>query len=183
MKNTLAKTIGGAALAILLLAISAQIWVSAQDISSEQTETQKQAKIQKSDDFFDDSDARSLEGSWSATVTFRNCQTGAALGPAFPSMNTFMQGGTMQEFGVASGFLRGPGHGVWKHDAGRFFLNTFQFFRFNPDNTPNGRVVARRQIELLSDFEYTATNRNEFYNNAGNLVGQGCATETGTRFQ
>ncbi len=184
MKTTLAKTIGTTALAILMTVIFAQIRVTAQDIyDTEQTETQKQAKIQKPDGVFDNSGARALEGSWNATVTFRNCQTGAALGPSFPAMNTFMQGGTMQEFGVASGFLRGPGHGVWSYENGRFFLNAFQFFRFNADNTPNGRVVVRRQIEVILGFRYTATNRTEFYDNNGNLVGQGCATETATRFE
>lgn len=184
MKTTLAKTIGTTALAILMTVMFAQIRVSAQDIfDNEQTETQKQTKIQKPDDFFGDIGARSLEGSWSGTATFRNCRTGAALGPSFSTMNTFMQGGTMQEFGVASGFLRGPGHGVWSHNVGRFFLNSFQFFRFNADNTPNGRVVARKQIELTSGFNYTADTRTEFYDNNGNLVGQGCATETATRFQ
>lgn len=190
MKNTFLKTIGTAALAILMTVIFSQIRVSAQEIfDNEQTETQKPVETQKPESFFRDNGARSLEGSWNSTVTFRNCQTGAALA-TFPAMNTFMRGGTMQEFGVASGFLRGPGHGVWSHDAGRFFLNAFQFFRFNADNTPNGRVVARKQIEVLSRNQievllssYTATTRIEFYNNDGNLVGQGCATETATRFQ
>lgn len=185
MKNTLVKTISTAALAILMTVIFAQIRVSAQDIfDNEQTETQKQVEeTQNSENSFGGVDARSLEGSWNSTATFRNCRTSAALGPSFPAMNTFMQGGTMQEFGVASGFLRGPGHGVWSYENGRYFLSDFQFFRFNADNTPNGRVVVRRQIYVTSGFYYTATSRIEFYDNNGNLVGQGCATETATRFQ
>lgn len=183
MKNTFLKTTGTAALAILMMVIVAQVRVSAQDIyDTEQTETKKQVETQKTESFLREPGARSLEGSWSATVTFRNCQTGAALGPSFPAMDTFMQGGTMQEFGVAAGFLRSQGHGVWSHENGRYFSSAYQFFRFNPDNTPNGRVVARKQIEVLFD-RYTATARTEFYDNNGNLFMQGCATETATRFQ
>jgi hypothetical protein len=41
-----------------------------------------------------------------------NCATGAI----FPRMNTFMQGGTMQEFSAfVAPSLRGPGQGVWNH--------------------------------------------------------------------
>jgi len=179
MKNTFLKTIG-TALAILMLAIFAQVRVSAQDVVNEEKNGEQTEGI-----LFDSRgrNPRDLEGSWDSQATFRNCQTGEAIRPPFPTMNTFMQGGTMQEFGVGSGLFRGPGHGVWSFEGGRLYSNNFQFFRFNPDGTPAGRVIVRKQIEFRPSNSYIATSRTEFYDNNGNLFMRGCATETATRFQ
>ena len=179
MKNTFLKTIG-TALAILMLAIFAQVRVSAQDVVNEEKNGEQTEGV-----LFDSrgENPRGLEGSWDSQATFINCQTGAALRPPFPAMNTFMQGGTMQEFGVGSGLFRGPGHGVWNYEGGRNFSSSFQFFRFNPDGTPNGKVIVRRQIEFRPGNSYIAASRTEFYDNNNNLFMRGCATETGTRFQ
>lgn len=179
MKNTFLKTIGTAALAFSMLAMFAQIPVPAQDIIIEEKSDQ-----QMEGGFFPTrGNARDLEGSWDAQVTFRNCQTGAALRPPFPSMQTYIQGGTMQEFGIGSGLLRGPGHGVWSHLGGLRYSNNFQFFRFNPDGTFAGKVISRRQIELRPSNGYVATAATEFYDVNDNLFMRGCATETGTRFE
>ncbi len=169
MKKTFLKTISGAALAILMLAVFAQIQVSAQQEPPEDSTKRNLAQA--------------LEGSWDSQVTLLNCQTGAAL-RTFPAMNTFMSGGTMQEFGVGSGLLRGPGHGVWNYQSGRLFSNTFQFFRFNADGTFAGKQIVRRQIEVSRFRErFTATSAVEIYNPGGVLIATGCGTETATRFE
>ncbi len=173
MKNTLLKTIGAAALAILMLAMVAQVWVSAQNRISERG-------IQE--DLSQSGGAKTLEGSWSVQVTIRNCQTNAALA-TFPAMNTFMQGGTMQEFSAGSSFLRGPGHGVWNYEFGRQFAFAFQFFRFNADGTYAGVTKARRQVVLTTDNSYNGNALIEIYNTGGILVATACATETATRFE
>jgi len=179
MKNTFLKTIGATALAILMLTALTQILVSAQeDIIDETPGARTQIESFSPHDI-----SRGLEGSWDSQATFINCQTGAALRPPFPAMNTFMQGGTMQEFGVGSGLFRGPGHGVWNYEGGRNFSSSFQFFRFNPDGTPNGKVIVRRQIEFRPGNSYIAASRTEFYDNNNNLFMRGCATEIGTRFE
>jgi len=167
MKNTFLKTISGAALAIFMLAMFAQVQVSAQILQE-----------------VPPGQSRDLEGSWTTQVTFRNCQTGAAI-RTFPAMNTFMRGGTMQEFGVGSAPLtRGPGHGVWSHQSGQRYSSNFQFFRFNADGTFAQTVRVRRQIELSqSGNNYTATATSEVFDTTGNLVMTGCATEVGTRFE
>lgn len=127
--------------------------------------------------------ARALEGSWSSIVTFRVCQTGAAI-RSFPSMNTFSQGGTMQEYGVGSGLLRGPGHGVWSYEGDGTFKSAFQFFRYNADGTDAGRAVGRRLMEVdASGNNYISTNTTDFYSPAGVFQFSGCATEVGTRFE
>jgi hypothetical protein len=96
MKNTFLKTIG-TMLAILMLAMFAQISASAQDKNNKEesnvrTEENLSAQRENND--------RKLEGSWNIQVTRRNCQTGEAL-VTFPTMTTFMSGGTMQDYGVA----------------------------------------------------------------------------------
>jgi len=175
MKNILLKTIGKAALGILMLAVFAPIWVSAQDNGIE---------VQNLEELSDQRGIeRDLEGSWNTQVTIRNCETGAAIA-SFPAMNTFMRGGTMQEFSVGSGLLRGPGHGVWNHQSGRRFSYAFQFFRFNADGTYAGLTRARRQVELSrSGNSYNASATIEIINTGGVVVATACATEVGTRFE
>jgi len=75
MKKQILKAIGGAALAILVLAVFAQVWVSAQAQSGNE---------------------QGLIGSWDVQVTIRDCQTGTEFF-SFPATNTYNQGGTMQE--------------------------------------------------------------------------------------
>lgn len=179
MKNTFLKVIGAALLAVLTLTICTQISAFTQE-SFKQDQNGGLTKIESSSP---NDAARALEGSWTASVTFRNCRTGAALSPAFASMNTYIQGGTMQEFGVASGLFRSPAHGVWNYAGGFTFLNSYQFFRFNPDGTYFERVVVRKQLELHQENVFNATSSIEFYDTNGNLLRRGCATETGTRFQ
>lgn len=179
MKNTFLKTIGGTMLAILMSAAFAQISAFAQDNLNEEknsAQTQVDASAQRGA-------ARALEGSWTAQVTIRNCQTGAAI-ISFPAMNTFMRGGTMIEAGSSSSNLRVAGHGVWSHRSGRTFSTAFQFFRFNADGTYAGIQRVRRQIEVSrfgSSFDATATF--EIFNPSGVLIATGCATETAARFE
>ena len=65
MKNIFVKTIGAAALAILMLIGFAQIWVSAQE-NKDSAET------------LSTKNEKGLVGSWNVQVTIRDCQTGAA---------------------------------------------------------------------------------------------------------
>lgn len=183
MKKTILKTIGGAALAILMLAIFAQVWVSAQDSNSE---VQSDGKIQ-GNSLGRRADTQDLEGSWDVQVTIRNCQTGAVL-RAFPAMNTYMRGGTLHEFGIGSGLLRGPGHGTWIFQSEEYLTNryssSFQFFRFNADGTYAGKQINRRQIDVNRyESGFTATSTTEIFNASGVLIATGCATETGRRFE
>jgi len=169
MKKTFLKTISGTALAILMLAVFAQTRVSAQQNLPEDL-----TKVGLS---------QALEGSWSVQITILNCQTGATVA-TFPAMNTFMQGGTMQEFSAGSSFLRGPGHGVWSYESGNRFSYSFQFFRFNADGSYAGVTRGRRLVEM-SRFRnrYSATSSIEVFNPAGIQVATACATETATRFE
>ena len=91
MRKIFLKTIVGMALAVLLMAMFAPIWVSGQ------------------------SGGGRLEGTWDVQVTIRNCQTGAEI-RHFASLTVFMSGGTMLD--STSGIpqaLKTPGQGVWSH--------------------------------------------------------------------
>jgi len=162
MKNTFLKTIGTATLAILMTAIFAQISVSAQD------------KI------------ITLEGSWNHQIMRRNCLTGEVLGTA-PAMLTFMQGGTMMEFGTQGPpSMRGSGQGVWR-SVSEFhpqYTSVFQFFRFNADGTYAGRQIVRQQIELNPDGNsYTASATAQVLDVNGNVIQNNCSTGTATRVE
>jgi hypothetical protein len=168
MKKQILKAIGGALLAILMLAVFAQVWVSAQNKGNESLQNDNE---------------QSLVGSWNVRVTIRDCQTGAAL-VNFPAMITFNQGGTMQETANnPDPLLRLPGHGVWRHQRGRRYSAAFQFFRFNPDGTFAGRNVIRTTVSLgQSGDEYTTTDTVGVFDANGNLIVTACASSTATRF-
>lgn len=167
MKNTYVKTIGATALAILMLAVFAQVWVSAQNNKSESSQNEQ-----------------GLVGSWDIQITIRDCGSGAAL-VSFPTMMTFNQGGTMQETANdATPLLRLPGHGIWSHQRGNTYTRAFHFFRYNPDGTFAGTTKITGHLELdRRSNTVSGTSTFQFLDPNGNVVGSGCATEAGTRFE
>lgn len=179
MKNTPLKVIGGAALAILLSAVFAAVWVSAQD---------KDYEEQSDDQTQEDSSRRRgnarLEGTWDAQVTIRNCQTGAAI-RTFPSIGTFMSGGTFLD--STSGTpqaMKTPGHGVWSHISGRTYLFKFKSFTFDPSGNPTGWTIITHEATLNRHAtEYESAGTAEVYNPTGTLIFTGCSTTTATRFE
>lgn len=174
MNNSFLTKIAHVGLAVLISAVIAQTVALAQD--------ERTIDSAMTDERF--GYARDLEGTWNAQVTFRNCLNGTPL-MSFTTLNTFMRGGTMMHSSASvAPVLRGTGHGVWEHENGRNYTFAVQFFRFNADGTYAGYTIGRRQT-TLSRFgsSYTATVAIEHYSPAGVLVGTGCATETGARFQ
>ncbi len=180
MKNTFLKTIGGAALTILMLTMFAQVRVSAQDTNNED-----QSNEQTQEDLFGRrGNDKKLEGTWDIQVTRRNCQTGAAIA-TFASIETFMSGGTMLDTTSAgSPALITPGHGVWSHAGGRNYRFKFKAFQFDASGNFTGWIIVSHQPNLNSranKFESTGTS--EFYNAQGVLLFTGCSTVTATRFE
>ena len=169
MKSTLSKTVGAAALAILMLAVFAQVWVSAQDNDNESLRSRNK---------------QGLVGSWNLVVSLRDCETGTVL-VSFPAMDTYNQGGTTQQTAIPEpGFTLLPGHGVWSHQTGRRYSGAFQFFILNPDGTLARRTIVRSAISLGRDGNsYTSTDTAEVLNANGDLLFRGCSTTTATRFQ
>ena len=163
MKKQIAKAIGVASLAMLVLAVLAQVGAFAQ--------------VQKGNE-------QGLVGSWDLQVTLRDCDTGTAL-VSFPAMNTYNQGGTTQQSAVPNPQFRDlPGHGAWHHQTGRDYLGAFQFFSLNLDGTFAGRVIVRSAITLgKGGNDYTSTDTAEVFAPNGILITRGCSTSTATRFE
>lgn len=163
MKKRILKAIGGASLAILMLATFTQVWASAQGQSGNQ---------------------KGLVGSWNLVVSLRDCETGTVF-VSFPAMNTYNQGGTTQQAAIPEpGATALPGHGVWSHQTGRDYSGAFQFFSLNLDGTFAAKVIVRSAISLGQDgSSYTSTDTAEILNANGDLLFRACSTSTATRFQ
>lgn len=182
MRKTLLKTISGMALAILLALTLSQVPVTGQDATEHQPQEAEETQMQESSER--SARARELEGTWRVQVTFRNCQTGDPI-ITFPSLLSYARGGVMVE--TTSGIspaLRYPGQGVWRHKGGRRYAAAFMFFRFNPDGSFAGTQKITQDIKLSRDgneLEITATF--EVLDTSGTVIGTGCVTTTGTRFE
>ncbi len=166
MKKHILKTIGGVSLVILAVSFLGHAWVSGQETKG---------------------NGRTLEGSWDAQVTARDCETGAPIPfiPVFPALMTYEQGGTMQQTDLgAPGQVRLPGHGVWEKRFGGRYSAAFRYLRFAPDRTYLGMNVIRSSISVSrGGNEYSSTDTLEILDANGNVVGTGCATQTATRFE
>ncbi len=167
MKNKIMQTIVGTFLGFLVLVVGTQILVSGQEnkINGQQSSV--------------------LVGSWQATATPRNCQTGDPVAPAFQALYSYHLGGTLtvDSAGVPPN-LQTTQHGVW--DTSNPFHPTFAFntIRFNPDGTFAGRAIVRGTVNLgASGNDYTTTGTFEVFAANGNLITMGCVTTTATRFQ
>ena len=179
MKNTFLKTIGSAALAILMLATFAQISVFAQDNDDEaksDEQTQEDLATRREN-------TRKLEGVWNFQVTGRNCQTGAEI-RRFPAMFTYMRGGTLNEFGSNPPSLSTHGMGIWRYESQRQYTSAHQFFRFNADGTLAGKQINRAEIQMSQDGDsFTTIGRIQVLDINGNVIQNNCATAIATRFQ
>ncbi len=180
MKNTFLKTIGGAALTILMLTMFAQVHVSAQDTNNED-----QSNGQTQEDLFGRrGNDRTLEGTWDAQVTIRNCQNNMAI-RTFASIGTFMSGGTFLD--STSGTpqaLKTPGQGVWSHVSGRTYRFSFKSFTFDAGGNFTGWTIIRHQANLNRRAdEYESAGTLQIYSPNGNLLFTGCSTTTATRFE
>lgn len=181
MKNTILKKVGGMALAILMLAVFAQVRVFAQ----EDTKTKDQDTEQTTEDASARREnAKKLIGTWDVQVTIRNCQTGAAI-RTFASMATYMSGGT--RIGSTSGIpqaLRTPEHGVWSYLGGRNYRLSFKSFSFDAANNFTGWSIVRHQLTLNRRAdEGESAGTLEVYAPNGTLVSTGCSTTTTTKFE
>lgn len=122
----------------------------------------------------------SIVGTWTATVTIRNCQTGVPI-VSVPVLNTFNRGGTMMETSQSLA-TRSAGHGIWKRIRGHEYRSVFLFRRVNADGTNNGFQKVRR-IHVVDDDTLTTEATFEIFDANGVLVATGCATEMATRLE
>ena len=122
----------------------------------------------------------SLEGTWTTVVTPINCQTGTAVAPLLPG-NTHIckRRNIVRDFiNSTPGFWRlGSNQGLGR--AGFAFIN----FRFNPAGALIGSQIVRQDAVLFTVNSFTSTGTVQFLDLNGNVVGTGCASSLGRRFQ
>ena len=130
---------------------------------------------------------RTIQGVWRTTVTPRNCQTGQ-LFPSLQGVFTFNQGGTMAEYGIGPGSspaLRSPGHGVWEREHGwQDYSFAFTFYRYDASGVFLGsqKITATLELDAAGDT-FASRSAIEILDVNGAVVGTGCATAVGRRFE
>jgi hypothetical protein len=130
---------------------------------------------------------RTIEGVWRTIVTPRNCQTGQAVA-SLRGLFTFNEGGTMSEYGIGPGSspaLRSPGHGVWRREHGwQEYSLAFTYYRYDASGVFIGSQKVTAALELgASTDEFASRSVIEIFDVNDNLIGVGCATAAGTRFE
>jgi hypothetical protein len=136
-----------------------------------------------------ESSATGLQGTWRVQVNVINCSTGQNIGPAFSSMLTFAQGGTLTGTTRSSAFQPGQrtgDFGIWKYVGGNSFSADSEAFILFTSTAPplfqSGTQRISQSIVLNKDtFESVAITR--FYDTNRNLLSTGCAHAVATRFQ
>ncbi len=131
---------------------------------------------------------KTIEGVWRLTVTPRNCQTGLPAAPAFRSVFMFNKGGTMDAYGVGPGqtpALVSPEYGLWQREQGwQDYSFKFLVYRYNTSGVYVGWNRIRATLELgESGDDFTTNAAIEVFDANDNLIGNGCATSVGTRFE
>jgi hypothetical protein len=131
--------------------------------------------------------ARTIRGVWRTVVTPYNCQTGQPI-LTLSGLFTFNQGGTMSEYGIGPGSspaLRSPGHGVWQREHGwQEYSFVFTFYRYNATGVLLGSQNVTAALELGGSGDHFASRSEiETLDTYDNVIGVGCATSVGTRFQ
>jgi len=94
----------------------------------------------------------------------------------------------MAEYGIGPGSspaLRSPGHGVWQHTHGRRdYSFAFTYYSYDATGVFTGSVQVRASLDLAASAdEFTSTSAIEIFDADHNLIGNGCATAVGTRFE
>jgi hypothetical protein len=130
---------------------------------------------------------RTIQGVWRTVVTPRNCQTGAAI-LTLSGLFTFNQGGTMAEYGIGPGSspaLRSPGHGVWEREHGwQDYSFAFTYYRYDAGGVFLGSQKVRATLELgAGGDEFASRSAIQILDVGGAVIGTGCATAVGTRFE
>ena len=172
MKTTFLKSIGGTALALLVLVGGMQTSVSGQDDKGQDDKGQDDKRHKPS-----------LVGVWLTQVTRRNCETGEPIGATSQNQVTFAKGGTLLET-IGPSIFRSPGNGIWKREHGwNEYSFALRFMRFDAAGSFVGSGVGRGAITLDETGDHsTSTATNDVLDVNGNVIGSGCATSVSTRF-
>ena len=94
----------------------------------------------------------------------------------------------MSEYGIAPGSrpaLSSPGHGVWQREHGwQNYSFAFTYYRHNASGVFLGSQTVAAALELgASGDEFASRSAIETLDVTGAVIGTGCATAVGTRFE
>jgi len=150
------------------------------------------------------SNSAGLVGTWMIQVTLRDCSSGAALGPAFPSLVTFHLDGSISEDAGGVAFAPGQrtsGHGTWTPQPGHTFAQEMVALilfttsanlpgapGFDPAKPVSpgffaGTSTVSHTVRLIDRDLIESSGTNRFYKSNGELYRSGCSTATGQRFE
>jgi hypothetical protein len=140
--------------------------------------------------------APALNGAWEVLVGLVDCRSGAPMGPAFPSLLAFAEGGTFIETTSNPAFAAGqrePGVGIWSRvGSGVYLAKSEAFIQFttgaNLPTTPGfeaGIQTITQTIVFDSDADHwTADAKVLFSDTAGTTYrGPMCAKASAQRLQ
>ena len=138
-------------------------------------------------------DGRELEGTWLMKITFVDCDTGDPLpipGNPFPTVRTFMRGGTMVDSHapppIPPAVTHSTAQGIWERTGDQTFRNRYRLFAFNADGVHIETVdvtvkLSLKQGDHSKTDEILGPNTVRVFTPDGKLVGEGCARESGRR--
>ena len=94
----------------------------------------------------------------------------------------------MAEYGIGPGSspaLRSPGHGLWQREEGwQDYSLHFTFYRYNASGVFVGSQKIMAALELgESGDDFTTNSSIQVLDVDGYVVGGGCATAAGMRFE
>ena len=178
MKTRILKLTSVIALAVIAALTVTFSFASGQKVEEIQSQASDSSNARK----------RTIQGVWRTVVTPRNCQTGEPVAPSLQGLFTFNKGGTMSEYGIglgASPALRSPGHGVWQREhRWQDYSFTFTFYRYDASGIFVGAQKITATLELgASGDEFTTNSSIQVFDANDNVIGTGCATAAGTRFE
>ena len=164
------KIVAATVFGLLMLIGSVQFIVSGQELKNDSPDVSRE-----------NSNRKSIVGTWQTVVTPRNCATGATVAPAFPGILTFTEGETLTGTSTAVTSV----YGVWEREEGRRnYSFAFLSLRYNASGVFIGTQKVRQTAELGADGNsFTSTGTVEILDVNGNTIGNGCSTSTGTRFE
>jgi len=94
----------------------------------------------------------------------------------------------MSEYGIGPGSspaLRSPGHGEWQREHGwQDYSFAFTFYRYDASGVLVGSQKITAALELFpGGEEFTTRSAIEVLDVNDNVIGRGCATAVGKRFE
>ena len=128
--------------------------------------------------------AQAIEGVWEAVATIRDCNVPEIEFFSFSSMDSYIRGGSYIGENAGEPAVRATGMGKWRHERGRDYTATYQFFTFDPGGKWTGRLVVSARIRLSVDgLSFRSSDTAVLTDLDGTVIDEICGTRQAVRFQ